>query len=48
MAMIPHLCSRHDCKHNHPFDHCGFFSGDIYYLDCIENATMYQKRDKEE
>lgn len=42
MAMIPHPCNR-DCERALN-GLCTFFNGDLYYLMCIDNATMYKPR----
>jgi hypothetical protein len=45
MSMIPHLCKRTDCEYNHVGTHvCGFFHGDLYFVDCLRNGTMYKKK----
>lgn len=43
MIYTPHLCNR-PCKHNCDGT-CVFFVGDMYYFDCMDNATMFQPRD---
>ena len=48
MSMIPHVCERIDCEHNHAGTHvCEFFHGDVYFVDCLINGTMYKKRTKQ-
>lgn len=48
MSLIPHVCKRIDCEHNHTGTHvCGFFFGDVYFVDCLRNGTMYKKRTKQ-
>ena len=47
MSLIPHFCKRIDCEHNHNYNgthFCRFFSGDLYFLDCLRNGTMYQPK----
>lgn len=47
MALVPHPCNRLDCAYNnHPSGRCGYFHGDLYYFDCIHNATNYITRDE--
>lgn len=49
MSMIPHICERIDCEHNHVVTHvCGFFRGDVYFVDCLRNGTMYKKKTKQQ
>lgn len=48
--LIPHTCERIDCEHNHNGTHaniCWFFGNDVYFLDCLKNATMYTKKTKQ-
>lgn len=50
MSIFPHWCDRQDCEHNKHSGYCSFFVGDMYFLDCIRNATMYKpmKKDTED
>lgn len=51
MSLIPHFCDRIDCEHNHNYNgnqFCRFFSGDLYFLDCLKNGTMYEPKQPKE
>jgi len=38
MAMIPHICEK-NCKHKVLGRHCGFYTGDMYYLGCVNSEA---------
>lgn len=46
MAFISRYCHRSDCEHNHG-GNCGFFVGDIYFMECFDLGTMYTPRKQE-
>lgn len=47
MSYIPHFCDRNDCIHNNDSGVCHFFVGDMYFLECILNGTMYEKENND-
>lgn len=46
MSYIPHYCIRNDCKFNNHTGVCSFFVGDLYFVDCLMNRTMYKRLPK--